>query len=185
VGADTPILAAQGQALDNLNLMQLLHGWLQDLDSALVRMPTSIQLAALVLPIAMGAYSRQFFALVGAIFFAAGAILILLEPEFIRTIAVVGAYLGSIILAGVGISAQRKYRSVRAELATLRSDINHLLVAESRRFMVELNSGAKIAPSVATPCVDHAIANSAPPNLEESVDSESFRRTAEIGKPIH
>jgi len=164
--------------------MQLLHGWLQDLDSDWVRMPADIQLAALVLPIAMGAYSRQFFALVGAIFFAAGAILILLEPDFIRTIIVIGAYLGSIILAGVGISAQRKYRSVRAELATLRSDINHLLVAESRRFMVELKSGAK-APSVATPCVDHAVANSGPPSQEESLDSESFRRTAEMGKPIH
>jgi len=137
-------------------------------------MPTSIQLAALVLPIAMGAYSRQFFALVGAIFFAAVAILILLEPDFIRTIIVIGAYLGSIILAGVGISAQRKYHSVRAELATLRSDVDHLLMAESRRFMVELKSGAQIAPSVATPCVDHAIANSAPSGQEESVNAESW-----------
>jgi len=112
-------------------------------------MPTSIQLAALVLPIALAVYSRQGFAVAGAIFLAVGAILIIVEPDFIRTIVAVGAYLGSIIVAGVGISAHRKYRSMREQVATLRSEVNHLLVAESRRFMVELKSGSKSEPSAA------------------------------------
>jgi hypothetical protein len=97
----------------------------------------------------MAVYSRQFFPIAGVIIFALGAILIILEPDFIRTIVVIGAYLGSIILAGLGISAQRKYRSIRAEVATLRGDMNQLLQIESRRFMVELKSGGKTAPSEA------------------------------------
>jgi hypothetical protein len=105
--------------------------------------PTEYALVATVLPLILAVFSKRTAIVLGTTLLAAVSLLLVLEPPSAAVTIAVGAYIGSLIAASLGIQARRKQAATEAELANIRSELKNLLEMEERRFLVELKSSTK------------------------------------------
>ena len=127
-------------------IVPLLQSWLDQLAVLLSRVPQGIELAAILLPVALAIFSRQMVAVLGSILLAVIAFCALVAPSNMAVTLASGANLGSLIIALAGIVARRKggaLEAIRAEFASLRKDVKRLSAAERRRVLIELRSSPK------------------------------------------
>ncbi len=130
--------------LEHLQMVLLsLGAWLTELELALADAPKAIVLAACFLPIILAIISRRAFVFLGSVLLASIAFLVVVQPSSIAATIEIGAYVGSIIIALLGIYARRKDAAIHAELTNLRVEVNRLHDAEQRRFISQLNAGDK------------------------------------------
>lgn len=118
----------------------LLQFWLDQFTPFLARVPETVVLATLVVPVAVAIFSKRLFFVLGSLILGLVALLAFATPSNAATTLAVGCYFGSWIVALSGISARRKARALRADLATLRRDVGHLLAAEERRVLTEVRT---------------------------------------------
>jgi hypothetical protein len=85
--------------------------------------------------------SRRLLVIVGVVFLMAVALLALTGVPNLAAITIIASYVGPIIIAFAAIRSRRRAQAVHADLIALRADVNQLLQAQSRRLLVELNSG--------------------------------------------
>jgi hypothetical protein len=124
-------------------ILSLLQSWLEQSALLLRTIPTEYAAAATVLPVILAAFSKRTAIFLGTALLAVVALILLLEPSFAAVTIAIGAYIGSLIAAFLGIQARRKESATEAELANIRSELKNLVEAEERRFLVELKSSAK------------------------------------------
>ena len=105
--------------------------------------PKEIVLSACFLPIILAIISRRAFVFLGSVLLASIALLVVVQPSSIAATIEVGAYVGSVIIALLGICARRKDADIHAQLTSLRVEVNRLHDAEQRRFISQLNAGKK------------------------------------------
>jgi hypothetical protein len=74
---------------------------------------------------------------------ASVAVIAILNPAHLSFVTAIGAYLGSLAIAILGIVQRRREAAIKEELLKLRNDVNVLWQAEERRLMV----GLREAPS--------------------------------------
>ena len=120
-----------------------LGAWLNELQFALADTPKTIVLSACFLPIILAIISRRAFVFLGSALLASMALLVVVQPSSIVATIEIGAYVGSVIIALLGIYARRKNAAIHAELTDLRVEVNKLHDAEHRRFISQLNAGKK------------------------------------------
>jgi hypothetical protein len=120
-----------------------LGAWLNELEFALVDAPKEIVLSACFLPIMLAIISRRAFVFLGSVLLASIALLVVVQPSSIAATIEIGAYVGSVIIALLGIYARRKDAAIHAELTNLRVEVNQLHHAEQRRFISQLNADKK------------------------------------------
>ena len=128
----------------------LVQSWLSQWAALLSKAPEAVALAAILLPVALAAFSKRLIVLLGCILLAVVSFCALVTPSDIAVTFATGAYLGSVIIAVSGIVARRKARIRRAEFARLREDVKHLredakhlLNDQQRRFLTSLKSSEK------------------------------------------
>jgi len=97
-------------------------------------------LAALLLPIVLAILSKRVIVVLGSFLLAVLALWAFVTPTNIAIALVTGGYFGSLMVALSGVFARRRAEAIRAELTGLRSDVDELLSAENRRFLLELKS---------------------------------------------
>jgi hypothetical protein len=114
--------------------------WLEYVNIFLNLYP-AVAFAALMLPIAISLISRSLLVVVGVLFLMAVALLALTGVPNLAAITIIASYVGAIIIALAAIRSRRRAQAVHADLIALRADVNQLLQAQSRRLLVELNSG--------------------------------------------
>ena len=125
----------------------VVQSWLSQWAALLSKAPETVALAAMLLPIALAAFSKRLIVLLGCILLAVVSFCALVTPSDIAITLATGAYLGSVIIAVSGLVARRKARIRRAEFARLREDVKHLredakhlLNDQQRRFLTSLKS---------------------------------------------
>ena len=128
----------------------VVQSWLSQWAALLSRAPEAVALAAMLLPIALAAFSKRLIVLLGCILLAVVSFCALVTPSDIAVTLATGVYLGSVIIAVSGIVARRKARIRAAEFARLREDVKllredvrHLLNDQQRRFLTSLKSSEK------------------------------------------
>ena len=141
----------QEGGLENWQIVApVVQSWLSQLAALLSKAPEAVALAAMLLPIALAAFSKRLIVLLGCILLAVVSFCALVTPSDIAVTLATGAYLGSVIIAVSGLVARRKARIRRAEFARLREDVKHLredvkhlLNDQQRRFLTSLKSSEK------------------------------------------
>ena len=128
----------------------VVQSWISHWAALLSKAPEAVALAAMLLPIALSAFSKRLIVLLGCILLAVVSFCALVTPSEIAVTLATGAYLGSVIIAVSGLVARRKARIRRAEFARLREDVKHLredakhlLNDQQRRFLTSLKSSEK------------------------------------------
>jgi hypothetical protein len=121
-----------------------LESWLDQLAVVLRTIPEAYALAAIAFPVVLAVLSRRSIIIFSVALLSAVVLLLVLKPSFAVTTIAIGAYIGSLIMALSGILARRRDIDTKAELISLRNDMNQLLNAESRRFLAELKSGVSV-----------------------------------------
>jgi len=107
----------------------------------LSKVPESVALAAILLPIALAIFSKRLIVLLGSILLALVSLCALIAPANLAEVLATGFYLGSLTIALSGIIARRRAKALQVlqgEVDRLRNDVNALSHAEQRRFMKEL-----------------------------------------------
>ena len=129
-----------------MGVAPIAHAWLSQWAALVSEIPEEVALAAVLLPIALAIFSKRAIAIWGSTLLAMIALCAFVAPSNGAAILATGVYLGSLILALSSIVARHKSKSLQADVARLRkdmdrlrSDVNILLHAEQRRFMRELN----------------------------------------------
>lgn len=117
-----------------------LYPWLERFDSLQPNMPKAIWIAAFLFPILLALFSRRSMVFLGCTLTATVAAIIALEPSSIGATIALGAYFGSILVAISGMQNRRRDSARDAELKSLRSKINRLIVEEERKFVVDLKT---------------------------------------------
>jgi hypothetical protein len=125
--------------------------WLDQSAAVLGRMPGAAAIAILLLPLVPAAISRRLPTLFGALLLVIMAALLLAGPAPGATTIAIGTFLGSVIVATSGMTARRRDEALRAELRTLRSELNQVLAVQSRQFIVELNKARATPPAIREP----------------------------------
>lgn len=94
------------------------------------------------MPVVLAIFSKRLVVVFGCFLLAVIAICAFVEPSNVAVTLATGVNLGGMIIALTGIVARRNARVLQAEIATLRRDVNRLLVSEDRRLVRELKSSA-------------------------------------------
>ena len=95
---------------------------------------------ALVVPVLLAMLSRRIAIVVGCIVLAAVAFCVFASPSNATITLASALYFGSLVVALSGILARRRAATLRAEISTLRSDIDRLLSAEETHLLREMRS---------------------------------------------
>jgi uncharacterized protein involved in response to NO len=77
---------------------------------------------------------------IGCIILVLVAYLVFISPSNTAVIVATGFYIGSLVMAVSAIVAQRKSKSLRAEVAVLQSQVSDLAAAEQRRLLRDIRS---------------------------------------------
>jgi hypothetical protein len=116
--------------------------------------PDDLAFAAVLVPIALAIFSRRPIAIWVSTLLAIIALCAFVAPSNGAAILATGVYLGSLILALSSIIARRKSKTLQAEVASLRKDMDRLRGgvtmlshAEQRRFMRRLNQQSSDVPA--------------------------------------
>jgi len=123
--------------------MAYLQIWFDRLGFYITNIPLEILFAGFFLPVILALFSKRASVFLGSVLTAGISLLIILRPSGITLIIAVGAYAGSLLVAICGIQSIRKESAIRAELKSLRSDLNDLRIAEERSYFSELKKDNK------------------------------------------
>ena len=119
---------------------------LLDQEAALLsKVPMGMALAAIMLPVALGIFSKRLTVIFGCTLLALIAFSVFVAPSNMATTLVAGAYFGSIIFAVSGIVSCRKAKVHSAEITILREDVKQLLDAEHRRILKKVTTSKQKA----------------------------------------
>ena len=121
-------------------LVPALQSYLDQWAALLSGLPEGILFAALLLPIALGLFSKRIIVALACLVLAAIAFCAVVAPTSIAATLATGAYFGSLIVAVAGMVARRRTGALQAELANLRRDVNSLLSAGERQYLTKLRS---------------------------------------------
>ena len=121
-------------------LVPLLQSYLDQWAAFLSGLPQGIVFAALLLPIALGVFSKRVIVPLACTLLAAIALCAVVAPTGIAVTLATGAYFGGLIVAVVAFGARRRTGALQAELANLRADVDRLLSAEERHYLTQLRS---------------------------------------------
>ena len=103
------------------------------------QLPTiELTYAILFLPVLVAAFSRRVSIFCCAVLLASVAVIAVLNPAHLPFVTALGAYLGSLAIAILGIVQRRREAAIKEELLKLRNDVNVLWRAEERRVMEDL-----------------------------------------------
>jgi hypothetical protein len=146
-------LGVEVRRLD-LGVTPLVHSWLSQWATLVSETPEDLAFAAVLVPIALAIFSRRPIAIWGSTLLAIIALCAFVAPSNGAAILATGVYLGSLILALSSIVARRKSKTLQAEVASLRKDMDRLRGdvtmlsdAEQRRFMRQLNQQSGDVPA--------------------------------------
>jgi hypothetical protein len=124
--------------------------WVEKWVSLLSRLPESVALAALLVPVALAIFSRRMLVLVGCTVGAITAFCTFVAPNYAAVTLAAGIYLGCVIIALSSIVSRRKaaalntdFAQLQAQFAQLRRDVDNLLAAEDRRFLSGLRASTE------------------------------------------
>jgi hypothetical protein len=138
----------------DLGVTPLVHSWLNQWAILVSETPEDLAFAAVLVPIALAISSKRPIAIWGSTLLAIIALCGFVAPSNGAAILAMGVYLGSLILALSSIVARRKSKTLQAEVASLRKDMDRLRGdvtmlshAEERRFIRELNKPSGDVPS--------------------------------------
>lgn len=120
-------------------IVPLMLLWLDQWAALSSRVPESIVVAAILLPIALAIFSKRIGVVSVCTLLAVIAFCTFVAPSKMPVTLATGIYLISLIIALSGILARRKARALQAEFASLRQDVNHLLEVEKRRILNKLH----------------------------------------------
>jgi hypothetical protein len=121
----------------------LVQSWLDQWAALLSKLPGSVAIAAILLPVALAIFSRQTLVLVSCIIGAVIVFCVFVAPSYTALAVATGVYLGCVIIALSGIVSRRKAAALHADFARLRRDVDNLLAAEDRRFMSGLRASTE------------------------------------------
>ena len=119
-------------------LVPLLQSYLDQWAAFLSGLPEGIVFAALLLPIALGVFSKRVIVPLACTLLAAIALCAVAAPTGIAVTLATGAYFGGLIVAVAGFGARRRTGALQAELANLRADVDRLLSAEERHYLTKM-----------------------------------------------
>jgi hypothetical protein len=117
-----------------------MQSWFDQWAALLSSVPEEMALAALLLPVVLAIFSKRVIVVLGSFLLALLALCAFVAPTNMAVTLVTGSYFGSLMVALSGIFARRRAEAIQAEFSRLRSDVNELLAAENRRFLLELKS---------------------------------------------
>ena len=121
----------------------IIHSWLDQGAGLLSKVPETVALAAILLPVVLAIFSKRIIIVVGCLMLAVIGFYVFVVPSNMAVTLAFGVYFGSLIIALSGIAAHRKAKSLQVELETLRKNVNDLMVADERRFLSELKSSTE------------------------------------------
>jgi hypothetical protein len=113
----------------------LVQSWLDQGAVLLSRLPEGVAIAAILLPVVLSFFSRRMIVLASCIIGAVIVFFTFVAPSYAAAILAAGAYLGTVIIALIGIVSRRKAAARHANFAQLRRDVDSLLAAENRRLL--------------------------------------------------
>src|SRR6516165_5978409 len=119
--------------------------WKQ-IPTVVTQLPTiELIYAILFLPVLVAAFARRVSTFCCAVLLASVAVIAVLNPAHLPFVTALGAYLGSLGIAILGIVQRRREAAIKEELLKLRNDVDVLWRAEERRVMADLR-GAPSEP---------------------------------------
>ena len=119
--------------------------WKQ-IPTVVTQLPTiELIYSILFLPVLFAAFARRVSTFCCAVLLASVAVIAILNPAQLPFVTALGAYLGSLVIAILGIVHRRREEAIKEELLNLRADLDVLWQAEERRVMTAL-SGAPSEP---------------------------------------
>jgi hypothetical protein len=104
-----------------------------------------VWLVALAIPLILALLTKRFITVPAASVLTLLSALMFIDSSLTELLASYGTYLGALLVAAAGFSESRRARRLNEDLAAPRSDVNHLMQAEERRFIVALKSETPIA----------------------------------------
>jgi hypothetical protein len=127
--------------LDDWQLIgPLMHSWLDQGAGLLSRVPETVALAAVLLPVVLAIFSKRLIIVVGSLIFSLIAFYFFVARSNMAVTLAFGVYLGSLIIALSGIAAHRRAKSFQVQLEKLQRNVNDLLAADERRLLSQLKS---------------------------------------------
>ena len=116
----------------------------EQIPTVVTQLPTiELIYVILFLPVLVAAFARRVSTFCCAVLLASVAVIAILNPAHLSFVTALGAYLGSLAIAILGIVQRRREAAIKEELLKLRNDVNVLWQAEERRLM----AGLREAPS--------------------------------------
>jgi hypothetical protein len=126
--------------LGDWQLVPVLQSYLDQWAAFLSGLPQGIVFAALLLPVALGVFSKRVIVPLACTLLAAIALCAVAAPTGIAVTLATGAYFGGLIVAAAGLGERRRIGVLQAELANLRADVDGLLSAEEQHYLTKLRS---------------------------------------------
>jgi hypothetical protein len=112
----------------------------EQLGAALMHAPVSLIISALVLPIVLTALARQPIAFLSVALLVAAILAIDVTSASAGVLVAIQSYVASILIGALALRSSRQNRTIKAELANLRADVEQLRRTEERRFVMGLNT---------------------------------------------
>ena len=132
------------------SIVSVLRSGLDQWAALLPRVPESIALAAVLLPVVLATFSGRILVVLGCTIIALIALCTFVAPANMAVVLATGAYLGSLVLAVSGIVRRREAATFQTDLAKLRADFaklrqeaDHLLAADDQRFLSKLRASTE------------------------------------------
>jgi uncharacterized membrane protein YccC len=126
--------------LEKLNsIVASLAAWLEELYYFL-NVNYVVAAGALIVLVAMALATKRVLAFVGVLLLSTVALLCLIGIPDFAPLSMIASYIGALAIVLVSIQSRRKSEAIQADLTALRTDVNQLLQAETRRFLADLKS---------------------------------------------